>query len=385
MDGIKILNETTYTESIMAKSKYNITFASTLLMIFFLLVSCQRHSEKIMNENKVLTPDNAISLSEAQIQLANIKISPVNEGVFNYNRQFTGVLKVNEESSATISSRAIGRIVKLYIKNVGENVNKGDSLYQFYCEDMVAAERQFFNLQSNNWNFNGKFEPSLALENKLLLLGMLPSQIEKLRKDGKVLFAVTICSPVKGVIRSINISEGQYVNAGQTLFELADDTKLWVEAQVQPDDLQTLQVGMQSVVTVPDAGNLTYKSAITFISPSLEQGKNVSLIRSVINNSNRKLYPGMLALMRIQSEKNRCVVVPASAVIRDKRGSLVWIQNENKSFSGRIITTGLQSEDSVQILSGLSKSELVVTSGAYLLNSEQILRNGTTAEVKEKI
>lgn len=369
----------------MTNYKFDIHFLIALLMILLLSVSCKKHLETTTNVNHTQTIDNTISLSQAQIQLANIKVFQANEGIFSYNRQFTGVLKVNEESSATVSSRATGRILKLFIKNVGESVNQGDSLYQFYCEDLIAAERQYFTLQSNNWNFNGKYEPSLALENKLLLLGMLPAQIDRLKKDGKILFAVTILSPVKGVLKAINISEGQYVNAGQTLFELADDTKLWVEAQVHPDDLGFLKVGMAATITIPDDGNRILKSNINFINPSFEQGRNVTIIRSNIENTNKKLYPGMLVIMRIQSEKNRCVVVPSNSVISNKKGSMVWIQNENKSFSPRDITTGLQSEDSVQVLSGLTKSEFVVTSGAYLLNSELILRKGSVAEAKDKI
>ncbi|MDD4968305.1 MAG: efflux RND transporter periplasmic adaptor subunit [Paludibacter sp.] len=366
----------------MIKYKHTIWLVSLILTIFLLPTSCKRQTETGINESHAKTPGNSIHLSEAQIQLANIKFTQVNEGAFNYNRIFTGVLKVNEESALNISSRATGRILKLFLKTVGETVNKGDSLYKIYCEEMVAAERQYFTLQSNNWNFNGKYEPSLALENKLLLLGMLPAQIEKLRKDGKILFEITIYSPVKGVVRSINVSEGQYVNSGQTLFELADGTKLWVEAEVQPTELENVKVGMQSIITVPDAGNKPIHSTISFINPSLEQGRNVTVIRSVIDNSNRKLYPGMLALMTIQSEKHRSVVAPASAVITSKNGSLVWIRNDDGSFSEKNVTTGIQSDDSVQILSGLTKSEYVVSSGAYLLNSELVLRRGTVAEVR---
>jgi len=366
----------------IAKSKYKKEFVSWLILILILFTSCQRHSEKGLNENKIHLTDNTISLSGAQVQLANIKVVQVSKSEFNFNHLFTGVLKVNEESTSIISSRATGRIIKLFLKNPGETVNKGDSIYQIYCEDLVAAERQYFTLQSNNWNYNGKYEPSLALENKLLLLGMLPSQIEQLRKKGKILFAVTIFSPVKGVVRSINISEGQYVNEGQTMYELADDRKLWVEAQVHPEDLDFLKVGMPSNITLPDAGNMAIKSTVSFINPALDQGRNVTIIRSVIDNTTRKLHPGMMAIMHVQAGINKCVTVPASSLITDKHGSVVWVQNGNGTFTERKITVGMQSEDAVQVLSGLSESESVVTTGAYLLNSELILRKGTVAEAK---
>lgn len=347
-----------------------------IIPIFLLLTgSCIQQPELNTGEGP-LTSDN-IFLSEAQIQLANIKVAEVNEGTIGKERLFTGVLKVNEQDVVNITSRSTGRIQKLYFKNTGEYVKKGDSLYQFYSDELVAAEKEYFTLQRDNWNFSGRYEPSLLLENKLLFLGMLPSQIATLRKDGKILFSITIHSPAAGTIRSINVTENQYVNGGQVLFELADDRQLWVEAQVYPDDLPYLQVGLPSEVNVPIAGTRTIQSTISFVSPSFEQGTNVTLIRSEIDNRDKSLYPGMLAVMSVQSQRNSGIVVPASAVLLDKNGSRVWIQNEDGSFSCRIVTTGIQSEDSVLILTGLNNARRIVTSGAYLLNSEFILKKGT--------
>lgn len=358
----------------MAKCISKVGLEAIFLIFFFFQYSCNRQSEQKTNDS--LTPANKLVLSEAQVQLANVKVTEVIEGTVGQNKIFTGALKVNELSAVNISSRATGRIQKLFFKNTGESVNKGDSLYQFFSEELVAAEREYLRLHSNNWNFSGKYEPSLILEDKLLFMGMLPSQIEKLKADGKILFSVTIFSPVKGTIRSINITEGQYVNAGLTLFELADYDSLWAEAQVYQDDLQFLEVDMPLTLTIPAAGNMHTISKISYINPSFEQGKNVTLIRTLIDNPDKSLYPGMLALLRIQSRTNRGIVVPNSAVIVNKNGSLVWIRNEDGSFSGRIVTTGIQSLDSVLILSGIANKESVVTSGAYLLNSELILKKG---------
>ena len=356
---------------------------SIFLVYFSLLFSCNRQPEQNMSES--LTPANNLILSDAQVQLANIKVIEVNEGSVGNIKIFTGVVKFNELHAVNISSRATGRIQKLFFKNTGETVNKGDSLYQFYSDELVATEREYFTLQSNNWNFNGKYEPSSVLEDKLLFLGMLPAQIEQLRNDGKILFNVTILSPVNGTIRSINVTEGQYANAGLTLFELVDYNQLWVEAQVYQDDLQFLEVGMPSVITIPFAGNRPIKSSISFISPSFEQGKNVTLIRTMIDNPDKSLYPGMLALLSVQLQTKSGVVVPASAVIADRNGSRVWIRNEDGSFSGRIVTIGIQSKGSVLIVSGLKSNEYLVTSGAYLLDSELILKKGTVAEAKPEM
>jgi Cu(I)/Ag(I) efflux system membrane fusion protein len=106
----------------------------------------------------------------------------------------------------------------------------------------------------------------------------------------------------------------------------------------------------------------------------------------VINNPDNKLYPGMLALLYVQTKVRHGIIIPSSAVLTGSEGDRVWVRDENGDFSGRMVTTGTQSEDSILVISGLEKSEMIVYTGAYLLNSEFILRNGTrltTVELPE--
>lgn len=367
----------------MTKQIQRSVLEAMMVVFFLLLVSCNKQPEH--HRIEIPTPVSSIILSESQIQLANIKVAEINEATVARNLLFSGVLRVNEQSAVNITSRAGGRIQKLYFKNTGEQVKKGDSLYQFYSDELVDAEREYATIQQNNWNFSGRYEPRLVLEDRLLFLGMLPSQIEELRKKGKILFSITIHSPVSGIIRSVNVTEDQYVNSGQLLFELADNHQLWMEAQVYQEELSLLKLGMSSMVTVSVAGNSPVKSSICFISPSFERGTNITLVRSIIDNMNENLHPGMLAQMNVQQQMDRGIVIPSSAVILDKNGSRVWIRNEDGSFSCRQITTGIQSEDSVLVVSGLGSATKVVTSGAYLLNSELILKKGTFAVDEEEM
>ena len=347
---------------------------STVLLIMN-AVSCKKVHEEKMNDT--VTMNNTLSLSDAQIQLANIKLCEAREGSIGQKLSLTGVLKVNEQSAVTISSRVTGRIEKLYFRNTGEILTKGDMLYEIYSEELISAQREFYRLQSNNWNYNARYEPSLAIEERLRVMGMTPQQIKQLGREGKILFTIPIYSQVQGKIRSVNVSEGQYVSEGQTLFELADDVSLWIEAQVYPDEIQFLKTGMSVNIIVPSEGELPVKSRISFINPSFETGKNITLVRAVIDNEDGRLHPGMFAIMNIQTQISKGIIIPASAVITGSLGSRVWVREESGEFSGRMVTTGTESGDSILVLSGLNKSDQIVTSGAYLLNSELILKQGS--------
>jgi len=317
-----------------------------------------------------------IMLSEAQLQLANISTAVARTGSIGQELSLTAVLKVNEQSAATVSSRVPGRIEKLYYRNTGETVRKGDKLYEFFSEELVTLQREYMRLESNNWNFSARYEPSLAVREKLQRMGMTELQIRQLAADSKLLFTLPIYSPVSGKIRNVNVSEGEYVEDGQILFELADDINLWVEALAYPYDTRFIRPGMDAQVMIPSAGKAPIKCKIDFVNPSLENGKNISLVRVLIDNPDRNLHPGMLAILKVRAETGHGVVIPASAVMRNNGSERVWVREECGGFSFRPVISGMQAGDSILIVSGLKESEIVASTGVYLLDSERILKQG---------
>jgi membrane fusion protein, copper/silver efflux system len=355
----------------MKVKNYAMRLCLILTLIVAVLISCSREETNY----PVLAPEKkGFILSEAQMQLANITVAEARKGVISNEVLLTGILKVNEQSVASISSSVAGRIQKLYFKNTGDLVNKEAALYDLYSEDLLALEREFKAIQDNNWNSQRRSDISLAAENKLLLAGMLPSQIAEIYKTRALSPIVTIYSPERGLIRSVNITEGQYVNIGENLFELADDSKLWVEAQVYPNELQLLKPGTHAEVIIPGAGEMHIPNRISFINPAFEPGTNITIVRAIIDNPGKMLHPGMLALMSIHTDQSEGIIIPASALLVDKLGSHVWIRNEDGTFESRNVKTGIQSPDSVLVVDGLQGSEQVVVSGSYLLNSERILK-----------
>ena len=68
--------------------------------------------------------------------------------------------------------------------------------------------------------------------------------------------------------------------------------------------------------------------------------------------------------------------LPMDAVVRDERGSHVWVKVSDNTFSPRIVQTGAENADQIIILSGLDGAKEIVISGAYLLSSEYLLKKG---------
>jgi Cu(I)/Ag(I) efflux system membrane fusion protein len=124
-------------------------------------------------------------------------------------------------------------------------------------------------------------------------------------------------------------------------------------------------------------GGKFIKGKVEFINPELSDASKVDLLRVSIPNTQGLIQPGMLAYITIASGSQRALAVPASAILTDGEGSKVWIKNVDGSFSPRIIKTGAGNQSYVPVLSGLNEGNIIVTNGAYLLNSEYVFKNGS--------
>ena len=87
---------------------------------------------------------NQISLSKQQIQLGNITTQIIEQTQNNVEQKYTGVLTFNQEESKTISSKAMGRIEKLYFKSTGDYLSKNKPVYQLYSEDIAIAKQDYY-------------------------------------------------------------------------------------------------------------------------------------------------------------------------------------------------------------------------------------------------
>jgi len=119
------------------------------------------------------------------------------------------------------------------------------------------------------------------------------------------------------------------------------------------------------------------KGKIEFMNPEINPDTRINLVRVTIPNPGNQLKPGMPAYVVIKNRQRNSLSLPADAVIRDNRGASVWVQIKGNKFRYKKVEIGLESNDYVEIKSGLKDGEVVVISGAYLLNSEYVFKIGS--------
>lgn len=330
------------------------------------------HMELIMVKKNNLK-SGQIQLSKQQIKLANISYDTLREHILAKEITLTGRVTVDQNLADAISARVNGRIEKLLVKNLGDYINQGQLLYEIYSEDLNNAQQEYIiSLQSNS--------PLIGLgtasKNKLLLYGMNESQINKIKISKEVMQTVPVFATTGGYVSEISIVEGNYVSVGNTLFRLASLNSLWVEAQLYLPYLQYIEQGTEANFSIEAASEKLFTGKVIFIDPQVQSPERYVLARFKITNPSQQIKPGMLANISLQTEKKTALALPIDAIIQDSKGANVWVRNSNGIFENKMVNLGMQNSQMVEIVSGIKEGEVIVITGAYLLNSEYVFKRG---------
>ncbi|WP_326994180.1 efflux RND transporter periplasmic adaptor subunit [Chitinophaga sp. 212800010-3] len=324
--------------------------------------------------------DATINLGESQITLANITTVTIGAGALTNYKQLNGRLVIDPEKTAVISSRVPGRIEVLYIKETGVKVSKGQPLYKIYSEQLASLQQEFLlaTAQVKQFPDDERFrEIEKAARRKLQLYDQSEMQISQLQQSQRVNPYITYPATESGIVSELLTAEGQYVSEGGAVMRIEGYNQLWVEADIYPAEAATVSIGQQVKVMVAGWEQEPQLMTIQFINPALQNGSQLMQLRGTLPNPGNRWQPGLQAsvLLPVKS-KGDVLSLPVDAVIRDGKGAHVWIEKSRGKFEPRMVETGMENFDMVEIRKGVKNGDKVVVTGAYLLYSEFILKKG---------
>jgi Cu(I)/Ag(I) efflux system membrane fusion protein len=319
-----------------------------------------------------------LMISEQQVKLGNIKTGKVVYQNISDEKSITAIVKINEELSTSISVKVMGRIDKLYFKTKNEYVNKGDKLFELYSEELNLAKQEYLLLKDKKNQVKSDLidyeQLLISAKNKLLLYGLTEQQISKL-KDSDIT-TTTFYSATSGYVSEIKVNEGQYVMLGQEVMKLVDLSSVWIEAQAFNNEIGDIKTGQKVTILFPDFSEYNQSAEVDFINPVSKSNTRLTQFRVTLSNKNNNLKPGMIAYIDLQKTSKKVLVLPADAVLRNKNEAWVWLETGKTKFKTVMVQIGIESNGMLEITSGIKENDVVVTSGAYLLNSEYIFKKG---------
>ncbi len=372
-----------------------------------------------------------LGISAEAAALLDIRVSPVVQAPADVSVKMFGKIDFDERSIVTTTARVAGRLDRLFADFTGTTVSRGDAIAEIYSPELVVAQHTLIRAFHDwkNARANDRAHRLSMLESareKMRLLNLSEAQIKQIENQDEPTDHITLLAPQSGIIVDLMVKEGQYVKTGDPIFGIAQLDSVWLKMEAFESDLQWLRYAQNVTFTVDALPNKSFHGPIAFIDPQLDSQRRTVKVRVNVKNENFQLKPGMFATASVQTnvaadgrvldadlagkwispmhpeivkdEPGSCdicgmplvraedygfiapdqpaenpLLIPASAVLRTGQRAVVYLRIADKpepTFVGREIVLGPRAGDFFIVNHGLDLGELVVTHGAFKLDSE---------------
>jgi membrane fusion protein, copper/silver efflux system len=214
-----------------------------------------------------------------------------------------------------------------------------------------------------------------AAGRRLALFGLSGSQITHIEKTGQAERRVGYYAPFDGYVMDLGARQGAAVEPGTMLFQLADLQSVWINAEVPEAQAAWIKAGDPAVAEVPALPGEHFPGRVDYLYPELTSTTRTLKVRVVIQNSGRRLRPGMFAAVHLRGTiQDQVLTVPTEAVIMTGTRSVVIVADDATHFRPALVRVGAEHGGRSEILEGLNVGQSVVASGQFLIDSEASLR-----------
>ncbi|WP_445720698.1 efflux RND transporter periplasmic adaptor subunit [Flavobacterium sp.] len=317
--------------------------------------------------NEDIDPD-AISMSESAMIIAGISTYKVGNTDGIKEIALNGKIEVNEKTVYSQSSHIPGRIEKIQVTFVGEYVKKGQVVAYVYSPELASAQQELIEAYSVK-----EIQPQLfeSVKMKLKNWKVSDATINSIISSGKTQDRFPIYADVSGYIIKKNVELGDYLQKGQTLYDVADLSTVWVLFEIYESDMSWVKKGNKINYTVASFPGETFSGTIAFIDPLINPMTRIAKARVEVANSGLKFKPEMFATGTLKTKvvgNKATLSVPKSAVMWTGKRSIVYIKNETDkgiTFKLREVTLGPLLGNDYIIEQGLEIGEEIVANGTF--------------------
>ena len=237
-----------------------------------------------------------VSLTPDRIRMAGIRTSEIAIRPMTRSLRAVGAVAYNEGTRSQIVSRVGGYLEKLMVDKTFMEVRQGDPLAEIYSPELYAAIQELKVAQS----ISGSSLASIARD-KIRLLGIDDKEVDKALALSDASYRVVVRSPSTGYVIKKNVQQGASITAGQMLFEIADLSTVWIEADVFERDIGLLQEGQEIIATVDAYPDREFKGTVSLIYPELQTATRTNRVRFEVDNEELLLRSGMYATVVLET------------------------------------------------------------------------------------
>jgi RND family efflux transporter MFP subunit len=324
-----------------------------------------------------------VQITPEKQQLIGVKYEQVEVGGGSRSIRAVGKVAIDETRIGHVHTKVEGWIDKVFVDFTGKLVEKGQPLLTIYSPDMLASQRELLLAAKAKTIMQDSALPSgfdqsesllQATRRRLELWDLSEAQINQVLKTGEPIKNITLYSPMTGYVTDRKAFPQAKVMPDTDLYTIADLSHVWIMADVFEYEAPNIRLGQTARVSLQAIPGRVFNARIDFLQPEVDPMTRTLKVRLNMNNPGVMLKPDMYAdidfLVNIPSR----LTVPANAVLNAGERKTVFVDRGNGYFEPRQVKTGEREGDRIQILSGLSGGERVVTSGNFLIDSESQMK-----------
>ena len=331
-------------------------------------------------------PPGSVAINPQTIQQIGVKTVVIRRQKLNRDVRTVGRIDYDEELVRDVAPKIGGWLEKQHVNFPGQLVRKGEPLSEIYSPELVATQEEYLNALKYQGTVKGSpLEDAKvgaqnlvkAVETRLRYWNITVVQIRALRDRGRITRTMVLHAPFTGIVVRKNVFEGGYVNLGESMYRIADISRIWVYADIYEYEAPWLSLGQEAMMKLSYAPGVTYRGRVVYVYPYLKRKTRTLEVRMEFRNrGNFDLKPGMWANVDIKSPVvKKALVIPVAAVLRTGKRDLAILALGGGHFVPREIKLGAQAGNYFEVLRGLKEGERVVNSAEFLINSESSLES----------
>jgi membrane fusion protein, copper/silver efflux system len=374
-----------------------------------------------------------IALSPTAVYAAGIQVAPVEEKFVSAEVRLFGRIEYDPIDQYQVSAFAPGVIDNVFVKRAGQEVRRGDPLFELHSAELFFLEQELFALlsklpyetdlrpgkghsplrtgrwtrlvlpkkQGTEGSLSAADEQALTVQlegikRKMSLLGLSDEHLEEAIVRGRPTGISTVVTPMTGIVLKQNAFKGTFVNTGDVVFTIANPRVLWARLDAYASDFPWIRFGQEAEFETDAYPGQKFKGKVTFIDPEFSSDTRVfkvgvlyrddkgllkpnMLIRAVIQarmtgggrGTTELVTQGMMGTAQTKRLDQPPKVIPETAPLITGTRAVVYVAAPGKPgvFEGRGVKLGPRAQGYYVVLEGLEKGELVVVNGNFKIDS----------------
>ncbi len=318
--------------------------------------------------------DDAVQISSAVAHNLGTRTAVAERRALTESIPVFAQLQWDESRLAHVHPRVEGWVEQLNVAAAGDRVEQGEPLFTLYSPTWVNAQEELIVALER-----GRPELINAASDRLYALQVPESVIQNVKATRRVHRSVLVPASTSGVVNTLNIREGMFVQPGMEVMAIAPTDRLWLVVEgLQPVAPKVLANATLELADPDQPGGFS-RVPIDYVYPMVDLPRRTWKARASVDNAAGFLMPGMFVAARLELPATQpMLVIPREALIQTGDGDRVVLALGDNRYRSVEVTSGRRVGDWVEIQSGLQTGQRFVTSAQFMIDAESNRRAALT-------